>query len=155
MSEKIAVASIEHGSRPAVYLILGLGLIIWLFSVREPLFQILVAGETTLKVGDFELSLRATANKTGLADELTSLQSLDSAQLQLFLVIGKESRPIQYHGEEVNEENLLKLKEAGLIVDYRKNEKGGFQWVVSQKAHRLHDIIFNQVTKSIKRTPAA
>jgi hypothetical protein len=80
---------------------------------------------------------------------------LDDAQLQLFLVIGKERKPIQYHGEEVNEQNLRKLKEAGLLLDYRKAEKGGFRWDVSEKGHRLHDIIFAQVVKSIKRTPAA
>lgn len=155
MSEKIAVAWIEHGIRPVVYLILGLGFIVWLFCVREPLFQVLGAGETTVKAGSFEFSLRATANAGNLAHELTALQTLDDAQLQLFLVIGKERKPIQYHGEEVNEQNLRKLKEAGLLLDYRKAEKGGFRWDVSEKGHRLHDIIFAQVVKSIKRTPAA
>jgi hypothetical protein len=87
-----------------------------------------------------------------VANELTALQTLHDAQLQLFLVIGKERRPIQYHGEEVNEENLRKLKEAGLLLDYQRTEQG-FRWKVSEKAHRLHDIIFGQVVKSIKRTP--
>jgi hypothetical protein len=152
MSDRIAVALIEHGIRPAVYLILGTAFVVWLFLAREPLFQWLEGGDTTVKAGSFEFSLRAKASAGEVANELTALQTLHDAQLQLFLVIGKERRPIQYHGEEVNEENLRKLKEAGLLLDYQRTEQG-FRWKVSEKAHRLHDIIFGQVVKSIKRTP--
>jgi hypothetical protein len=155
MSEKITVALIEHGIRPVVYLLLGLAFVFWLFSVKEPLFQVLKSSETHFKAGSFEVSLRAMANAGHLADELTALQTLNDAQLQLFLVMTKWRRPIGYHGEEVNEENLRKLKELGLLLDYRKDDKGEFHWEVSEKAHRLNDIIFSQVVKSIKRTPTA
>ena len=155
MSEKITVALIEHGIRPVVYLLLGLAFVFWLFSVKEPLFQVLGTSETHIKAGSFEVSLRAMANAGHLADELTALRTLNDAQLQLFLVMTKWRRPIGYHGEEVNEENLRKLKELGLLLGYRKDDKGEFHWEVSEKAHRLNDIIFSQVVKSIKRTPTA
>jgi hypothetical protein len=155
MSEKITVALIEHAIRPVVYLLLGLAFVLWLFSVREPLFQVLGTSETHFKAGSFEVSLRAMANAGHLGDELTALRTLNDAQLQMFLVMTKWRRPIGYHGQEVNEENLRKLKELGLLLDYRKDDKGEFHWEVSEKAHRLNDIIFGQVVKSIKRTPAA
>ncbi|WP_145927122.1 hypothetical protein [Jeongeupia sp. USM3] len=154
MSEKIVVALIEHAIRPVVYLVLGAAFISWLFYVKEPLLDVVGSGDTTVRAGSFEVSLRAKASAGDLSDELAALQMLNDTQLQLFLVIGKERGPIQYHGEEVSEENLNRLKEVGLLDDIRRTEQGAFQWSASEKANRLHDVIFRQVIRSIKRTNA-
>ncbi|WP_432719623.1 hypothetical protein R0381_000238 [Jeongeupia wiesaeckerbachi] len=154
MSEKIAVALIEHAIRPIVYLLLGAAFIVWLFYVRGPLLDILGRGDTTVRGPGFEVSLRMQAKEGDLSDELAALQTLNDTQLQLFLVIARQRGPIQYNGEEVTEENLNRLKDAGLIVDVRRTDQGAFQWSVSEKGYRLHNIIFRQVIRSIKRTPA-
>ena len=150
VSEKITIALIEHASRPAAYLVIGCLFVGWLFAVKDPMFQML--GQTqTLKIGSFEVSLRANATMGGVGDTLTALQNLDDAQLQLFLVTGGAKGNISYLAEEVTDQNLKKLQDAGLLT-YERIAGGSFNWKVTEKGYRLHGIIFKQVVTSIQRT---
>src|SRR6185503_12905145 len=120
MSEKItpektvSLALIEHTSRPLAYLIIA---ILAFFFVREPIFDLLRDAQK-VKVGSFEVELRARVNQANVGDEFRALQSLDDEQLQLFLIVGKERSdkvPVIYEGEEAIEENFSKLRELGLL----------------------------------------
>ena len=150
---EVVLALIEHGSLPAAILLIGLFLIIWLFTVREPLFDLLRKAET-LKVGSFELGLRENADSANLGPELRALKGLNDAQLQLFLIIGKKRQSISYTGEELTQENLRKLQAVGLLTEVRENPKGSFWWEVSEKGNKLHDIIRTLIFSSIRRTAA-
>jgi hypothetical protein len=150
----VLLALIEHGSRPVAILLLGLFLIMWLFTARRPLFELLSDAQR-LKVGSFELQLRKSTDAADLRPELRALQGLNDEQLQLFLVIGKERKHITYNGEEVTEENLNRLQKAGLLAEVRKEPQGGFWWRVSDKGFTLHNIIRTLVLDSIRRAAAA
>lgn len=149
----ILLALIEHGSRPIAYVILGLFLIIFLFQIKEPFLDLLQNTEE-VKYGSFAMRLRASADLDNLGKELNDLQSFDDAQIQLFLIVGNKNRPhITYRGPEVTEENLNRLKEAGLLSDVRREADGNLSWVVSNKGQDLHELIFKHVVKAIRRNP--
>ena len=137
----VRLALIEHGSRPLAILLIGVGILLWLTWVRDPLFEVLNRTQD-LKFGSFELRIQAEADAQNLGDALQNLRELTADQLALFLVIGRDrQQDIQYRGPEVTEENLQALKDAGLIVDFRKPPDGGFQWRVSDDGNRLYDIV--------------
>src|SRR5712691_5744428 len=81
---EVLITLIEHGSRPAAFLLVGLFVVVWLFSVLEPLFNVFRQAET-LKVGSFEVKLRVSAAAANVGHELQALGTLNDEQLQLFL----------------------------------------------------------------------
>ena len=56
----VLLALIEHGSRPAVFLIVGLFALFVLFQFKEPLFGLIKTTEA-LKIGSFEMRVRVSA----------------------------------------------------------------------------------------------
>jgi hypothetical protein len=149
---EVLLAFIQYGSRPVAILFIGLLLIIWLFTVREPLFGLLENAQ--LKYGLFEVKLLKKASSANLSTRLRALENLNEQQLQLFLIIGKKREHISYIGEEVTEENLKKLQEAGLLKQVEKTETG-FWWEVSEDGKKLHDIIRSLIISSIRRSAEA
>ncbi|HEV2913112.1 MAG TPA: hypothetical protein VGX92_07340 [Pyrinomonadaceae bacterium] len=150
----VLLALIEHGSRPAAYIIVGLFVLLFLFKIKDPLFKLL-EGAQEVKVGSFELRLRASADQAGLSKEFSGLETLSDQQVQLFLVVGDKNKPqISYSAEEVTEENLKKLQEMGLLSEVKRQEDGKLFWAVSDKGHNLHQLIFKQVIKSIRGSTA-
>jgi hypothetical protein len=149
----ILLALIEHGSRPAAMALVGLFVILWLFSAKDPLFGLLRQAET-LKFGAFEIELRNIAESANLDKELNALVTLTDEQLQLFLVVGKKRAHIRYEGEELTEENLRKLYEVGLLAEWRNEPDGGYWWRVSEKGNTLHDIIRGLVFSQLRRSGA-
>ncbi|MBI4380855.1 MAG: hypothetical protein HY574_06660 [candidate division NC10 bacterium] len=150
---EVLLTLIEHGSRPAVILLIGLFLVTWLFTVREPLFDVLRKAQT-LKLGSFEVQLRENADSANLGPQLRALEGLSDEQLQLFLVVGKQRAHITYKGEEVTDKNLKKLQEVGLLAEVRPEPEGGFWWRVSEKGITLHNIIRTLIFSSIRRSAA-
>jgi hypothetical protein len=146
----ILMAIIEHGSRPVAYTIIALLTFLFLFSIKGPAFDLMKDAQE-LKIGSFEVRLRADVDLYGLNNELTALQTLNDQQIQLFLVVGKRREHITYIGEEVTQENLDALYKAGLLSEVTKEKNGDFFWYVSEKGHQLHNLIFQQVTKAISR----
>jgi hypothetical protein len=151
---EVLLALIEYGSRPAAILLIGVFVVLWLFSVREPLFQLLGQAQE-LKIGSFEVQLREDAVYANLDTELRALKELSLAQLQLFLVVGRERERITYNGPEVTQENLRALEQAGLLSEVRRTDDGGLEWRVSSKGHELHELIFSQLLFSIRRSIAS
>lgn len=141
---EVLLALIEHGSRPAAFALIGLFITIWLFSVKGTLQKVSLAS--------FEVELHTVSTSANLNKELNALAELNDEQLQLFLVLGKEREYINYNGEEVNEENLGKLYEVGLLKDWQTTSEGGFSWTVSKNGNRLHDILRNLIYSSIRRS---
>jgi hypothetical protein len=148
----ILLALIEHGSRPAALVLVGLLGMVWLFSMRQPLLD-LIGQVTTLKIGSFEVQLQLAAQSADLVRELDALRDLNSDQLQLFLVIGKRREHITYRGPELTAENVTKLRDTGLVEEWRTEPDGSFWWRISDKANKLHDIIQNMVFSRIRRRP--
>jgi hypothetical protein len=151
---ELLVTFIEHGSRPAAALLIGLFLVGWLFSVRQPLLEIFPQARK-LKVGSFELELQENAAVAGVRGELQALSGLTDEQLQLFLVIGKSRPHITYLGEEATEDNLQKLQELGIVAEWRREDSGALWWRVSEEGNRLHDIVRNMIFSSIRRSGGA
>ena len=141
---EILLAFIEHGSRPAALVLIGLFVTIWLFSVKDVL--------KTVRVASFELELQTITESAKLSNELEALAELTDEQMQLFLIVGKKRTHITYKGKEVTDENLSKLYEKGLLSEWRKEPSGDYWWRVSENGHRLHDIIFNLIFSSIRRS---
>lgn len=148
---EITLALIEHASRPAATFIIGMTLIAWLFFVRGQLFNFLNKAET-LKVGSFEVKLRDIAKNVNLDPTLFALKDLNDQQLQLFLIIGKKREQIRYIGEEVTEDNLSKLKNAGLLSSYETLQNGDFKWTISENAVKLHNIITGLIFTSVQQS---
>lgn len=149
--QDILLAFIEYSSRPAATLLIGMTFLVWLFIVRDQLFNFLDKS-TSLKVGSFEMQLRDVVEKANLNPELRTLQELNDQQLQLFLIIGKERESIAYYGEELTEKNLKKLKQVGLLSDYHVKTQGEFRWTVSDKGSKLHNIITSLIINSIRQS---
>jgi hypothetical protein len=150
---EVLLALIEHGSRPAALLLIGLAIMGWLFAVRKPVFELLTRAQD-VKVGSFEFRLRVDAASANLSAELTRLRELSQEQLQLFLVVGRERAEIQYRGPEATEANLRALEKAGLLSEVRREGDGTLFWRVSQTGHVLHELIFSQLLLSIRRSGA-
>jgi hypothetical protein len=149
---ELLLALIEHGSRPAAILLVGLLVVVWLFAVREPLFRVL-RNATLLKLPWFEIQLQQRAAANDVVAELEKLQTLNDEQLQLFLVVGKKREHIAYEGEEVTQENLEALRAAGLLDSVESLGEKRFRWQVSRDGHRLHDIIRQLVFEAIRSSP--
>ena len=141
---EILLALIEHGSRPAAFALIGLFITLWLFSVKGTLQKVSLAS--------FEVELHTVSTSANLSKELNALAELNDEQLQLFLILGKKRNHINYNGEELNEENLNKLYEKGLLSEWKMEADGGFSWTVSKDANRLHDILRNLIYSSIRRS---
>jgi hypothetical protein len=148
------VALIQHGSLPVAILVIGVCVVAWLFFMRGPISQLL-AGAEAVKIGSFELRLRADADSANLGAQFRALQQLTQAQLQLFLVFGRERESISYVGPELTEENLLALQRLGLLSEVKREPDNSFSWRVSNEGIRLHNIIFSQLYLSIQRSAAA
>lgn len=152
----VLLALIEHASRPTAILLVGAFVVLWLFAVRGPLFQLLERAQL-LRLGSFEVQLRADAAYADLGTELKALNELSLSQLQLFLVVARErenTAHITYRGPEVTEENLRALEKIGLLSEVRREEDGGFFWRVSNEGSELHSLIFSQLLVSIRRSAA-
>ena len=149
----VLLALIEHGSRPAALVILGLFALIVLCMFSTPISKLLEGAEE-VRFGSFALSLRKSAVRAGLNRELSALESLSDQQIQLFLVVSGNSKAhISYSAEEVTEDNLKKLQEVGLLSEVRMLENRELFWVVSDKGHKLRQLIFKQVVESIRGSP--
>jgi len=144
----LLLAVIEHGSRPIAYTLIALFTLLFLFSIKGPLFDIMKEARE-LKIGSFEVRLRTGADLYGLNEELKGLEFLNAQQIQLFLVVGKKRGHITYRGEEVTGENLNALHKIGLLSEVKKKDDGDFTWRVSEKGHILHDLIYEQVINAI------
>ena len=147
----LLLAFIQHGSRPAALAFIGLLVVAWLFTVRQPALALLGQAQK-LKVGSFEVELRAKATEANVEKELQALNRLSEDQLQLFLVIAKSRSHITYQGAEVTEANLEKLREAGLLAEWKKGEGGGYWWAVSEDGHRLHEVVRRVILSSIRKS---
>ncbi len=149
----ILLAIIEHGSKPAAYVLIGFLVFIFLFSVREPLFSTLNRAEE-LQFGDF---VYRAASEEGVSRELKELASLSYDQIQLFIIIGRE-RPddnITYLGPESKEENYRKLQEIGLIENIlieinQETGKRDLSWRTTVQGDALHDLLMKEVVKAIR-----
>ncbi len=150
---EILVALIQHGSRPAAALLIGLLVAGWLFAVKDPLLDLLQRAQK-IKYGPLEVELAERAALADVSAELKSLARLTDEQLQLFLVIGKYRSHIRYDGQEVTEPNLERLRELGILARWEKRESGDLWWQVSEEGHRLHDIVRNLVFVSMRRSAA-
>ena len=147
---ELLLAFLQHGSRPLALAFIGLLVVCWLFTVREPAFEMLGQAQK-LKVGSFEVELRAKATQAKVENELEALNRLSEEQLQLFLVIGRSRSHITYDGPEVSDANLEKLKEVGLVAEWKKEPEGRYWWAVSEDAHRLHEVVRRLVLSSIRK----
>jgi hypothetical protein len=146
---EVLIALIEHGSRPAAFLLVGLLVVVWLFAVREHFFDVFRNTES-LKFGTFEVKLRASAVAANVGSELQALGTLNDEQLQLFLILGRRRGHISYEGEELTEENLRRLQEIGLIAEMKKLPNEKLWWRVSEQGHKLHEITRNLILSSIR-----
>lgn len=146
---EVLLALIEHASRPAALIVLGLLAAVWLFKVRDPVFQLLNKAET-VRYGSFEYRVKSVAASSNLEKQLQSLKDVSFEQLQLFLVIGREREHITYNGPEVTEPNLMALKRIGLLSDVRRISKDSLYWEVSQEGRNLHELIFLQLLWAIR-----
>jgi len=152
----VRLALIEHGSRPLAILLIGVGILLWLTWVRDPLFEVLNRTQG-VKFGSFELRIQEEADAQNLGQALQNLRELTADQLALFLVIGRDrGQGIRYNGPEVTEENLQALLEAGLIDNFQKRAEPdiGFQWRVSDEANRLYAIIYLNIESAIRLAAA-
>lgn len=150
VSTEVKLALIEHALRPLAIFLVGLLLVVWLWPVRKNV--------ELLKVGPLEAKIREQAEEKNVQKELQALEKLTDEQLQLFLIIGKDRRSelITYSGSEVSEATLQSLKAAGLLNWFEKTvDKNGYRWEASAKGYQLHQIIFNLMVDSIRRSADA
>ena len=155
----VLLAIIEHGSKPVAYVLVGFLVFIFLFSVKEPLFDALNRAEE-IQYGGF---FYRAASEEGISRELKDLASLSHDQIQLFLIIGKK-RPdqyITYRGPEFTQQNYRKLEEIGLIdniIDEVNPETGkhdSISWRVTEQGNRLHTLLMKEVVKAIRKAKEA
>lgn len=146
---EIILAVIEYASRPLAIVFVGFLVVVWLFFMRGPLFQLL-ANTERVKIGSFEIQLRDQAHYENLGDQLRALKTLTPEQLELFLIIGKEREHISYSGPEVSEPNLRALKNAGLLSEFYKQPNNQWFWRVSDNGFALQRLIFGLLTAAIK-----
>jgi hypothetical protein len=146
---EIILAVIEYASRPLATVFVGILVVLWLFFMRGPLFQLL-ANTERVKIGSFEIQLREQAHYENLGDELRALKNLTPDQLELFLIVGKEREHISYFGPEVTEPNLRALKDAGLLSEFNKQPNNQWFWRVSDNGFALQRLIFGLLTAAIK-----
>ena len=148
---EIILAVIEYASRPLATVFVGLFIVVWLFFMRGPLFQLL-ANTESVKIGSFEIQLREQAHYENLGDQLRALKNLTPEQLELFLIVGKQREHISYFGPEVTEPNLRALKDAGLLSEYHKQPNDEWFWRVSNNGFALQRLIFGLLTAAIKES---
>jgi hypothetical protein len=141
---EILLAIIEHSSRPAAYILIGLFATIAVFSLKDVI--------KTARFGDFEIQIQAIAKSAEVTKELNALSKLSDDQLQLFLIIGRKREHISYQGHELNKENMEALEAAGILAEYRIEADGSFWWRVSANGHKLHNVISNLIVSEIRRS---
>jgi hypothetical protein len=109
--QELLLALIQHGSRPAGWVLISLIVLIAVLWVREPLFRV-IGSAKELRLGNY---VYLKAERAGVSSELKKLATLTTDQIQLFLIIGR-SRPghhITYGGPESNEESNTSPGKAG------------------------------------------
>lgn len=152
----LKLALIEHGSRPAAYLLIAVIVLIGVLQFRDPLFDLLDRSQH-LRVGSFEVRLqervRAFEGDEDLKQAFSRLKNLNEDQIALFLVVGAPGRDnYQFSSHEVTPENLQALQSAGLISGYTKNADGSYTWTSTPEAARLYQFVVDELTRSFERT---
>lgn len=155
---EITLAIIQHGNRSVVILTIFLVVFVGVFFARKPLYSWLLTSGS-IKIGSFEWKVREEVASAGLKPELGKLTDLSDEQIQLFLVVARARKTnaagansISYSGEEVSGDNLNKLQSIGLLTNVRP-EGQGWSWTVTETGQRLHEILFKQITRSLRSAP--
>ena len=151
--QELLLALIQHGSRPAGWVLISLIVLIAVLWVREPLFRV-IGSAKELRLGNY---VYLKAERAGVSSELKKLATLTTDQIQLFLIIGR-SRPghhITYGGPESNEENYSKLKQIDLIENLiiKKNPDTGkkdMSWRLTEQGAKLHDLLMREVIRAVQ-----
>lgn len=159
--KELILAIIEHGNRSIAILLVAVMVLIAVWILRAPLRSWL-SNAQSVKVGSFEIRLREQARSQQISNELSKLQYLDDAQLQLFLIIGRfrERKSagdfhISYSGEELNKQNLDKLQSLGLVTDVQiAPDTNQFTWKVTETGTKLHKLLLGNAIQSIRAAAA-
>jgi hypothetical protein len=147
----------EHSMWPLTILMVFILLVIFF---RESIKNV-INSLTELKVGDFSLSIKQAATKTGTLPLLDGMSNLNSQQLHLFLVLGGEGgSSCTYQNKWPSDQfdrAMKHLSDLGLIEFSKGYSKEHGEEVTkfgnTEKGISLHKIIMDQIYKDLVISP--